>query len=112
MQFVANKLIALFYATEEQLADEPAYQSYIEETVPMEFAFAIDQAIYNGPGAGAPLGFNNSGAVLGVAKDSGQAAATVTTSNILGMWSRMWSRSRQNAVWLINQDIEPQLIPL
>jgi hypothetical protein len=25
------------------------------------------------------------------------------------MWSRMWSRSRKNAVWLINQDCEPQL---
>ena len=28
------------------------------------------------------------------------------------MWSQMWARSRANAVWFINQDIEPQLIPL
>ena len=28
------------------------------------------------------------------------------------MWSRMWGRSRQNAVWFINQDVEPQLYAL
>jgi HK97 family phage major capsid protein len=25
------------------------------------------------------------------------------------MWSRMWARSRSNAIWTINQDCEPQL---
>ena len=112
MQFVANKLISLSYATEEQLSDGPAWQSYIEETVPMELAFAIDVAIFSGAGAGQPLGFQNSGAVIVVPKESGQSAATIVTNNILNMWSRCWSRSRPNAVWLINQDIEPQLFPL
>jgi HK97 family phage major capsid protein len=28
------------------------------------------------------------------------------------MWSQMWARSRASACWFINQDIEPQLIPL
>jgi HK97 family phage major capsid protein len=112
MQFVANKLIALSYATEEQLADGPAWESYVNEAVPQELAFQIDTAVYSGPGAGAPLGFTNSGAQIVVAKDAGQTAATVTTSNILNMWSRMWARSRQNAKWYINQDIEPSLIPL
>jgi HK97 family phage major capsid protein len=112
MQFVANKLIALSYATEEQLADGPAWEAYVTETVPQELAFQIDEAVYNGPGAGAPLGFMNSGALLVVNKDAGQTAATVTTSNVINMWSRMWARSRQNATWYINQDIEPSLIPL
>lgn len=112
MQFVANKLIALSYATEEQLADGPAWESYVNEAVPQELSFQIDTAVYSGPGAGAPLGIQNSGAVVVVAKTAGQAAATITTTNILQMWSQMWARSRSNAVWFINQDIEPQLIPL
>lgn len=112
MQFVANKLIALSYATEEQLADGPAWESYVNEAVPQELAFQIDTSVYSGPGAGAPLGFMNSGAVVVVDKEAGQTAATIVTANIIKMWSRMWARSRASAVWFINQDIEPQLIPL
>jgi len=112
MQFIANKLIALSYATEEQLADGPAWAAYVNETVPQELAFQIDTAVYNGSGAGAPLGFMNSGAVVVVPKTAGQAAATISSANIIQMWSQMWSRSRLNAVWFINQDIEPQLLPL
>lgn len=112
MQFVANKLIALVYGTEEQLSDGPAFEAYLRETCPQEIAFQIDQAIFNGPGAGAPLGFMNSGALYVTPKDSGQTAGTITTSNILNMWSHMWAKSRQNAVWFVNQDIEPSLIPL
>ena len=82
MQFVANKLIALSYATEEQLADGPAWQAYVNEAVPQELAFQIDTAVYSGPGAGAPLGILNSGAVLVVPKVGGQAAATIVTANI------------------------------
>jgi len=112
MQLVANKLIALSYATEEQLADGPAWEAYINEAVPQELAFQIDTAVYSGPGAGAPLGITNSGAVLVVPKVSGQAAATIVVANILQMWSQMWAPSRKNAVWFINQDAEPQLYPL
>jgi len=112
MQLVANKLIALSYATEEQLEDGPAWEAYVNEAVPQELAFQIDQAVFNGPGAGAPLGILNSGAVVTVAKEGGQTAATIVTNNILKMWSRMFARSRANAVWFINQDIEPQLYPL
>ncbi len=112
MQFVANKLIALSYATEEQLADGPAWEAYVNEAVPQELAFQIDTAVYSGGGAGSPLGITNSGAVLVVAKVSGQTAATIVIANILQMWSQMWARSRANAIWFINQDIEPQLIPL
>ena len=28
------------------------------------------------------------------------------------MWARMWARSRPNAVWFINQNIEPQLFTM
>jgi HK97 family phage major capsid protein len=112
MQLVANKLTGLCYATEEQLADGMALEAYINEAFPDEFAFKIDDAVINGPGAGAPLGINTSAAPIVIAKESGQAAATIVTSNILKMWARLYGRSRQNAVWFVNQDIEPQLYPL
>ena len=44
---------------------------------------------------------------IDITKESGQAAATIVPENIVKMYSRMMNRS--NAVWMINQDIEPQL---
>jgi len=69
----------------------------------------IDDAIINGTGAGQPLGVLNSGCLVTVSKEAGQPAATILAENVIKMWARMWSKSRKNAVWFINQDIEPQL---
>jgi len=40
---------------------------------------------------------------------TGQGGATFIYENALAMWSRLLPRSKKNAVWLINQDLEPQL---
>ena len=56
-----------------------------------------------------PLGIISSKSLVTVPKVSSQTAGTVNIQNIVGMWSRCWGKSRQNAVWFINQDIEPQL---
>jgi len=112
MEIIAHKLIGMCYATEEQLEDGPALEAYIQKAFPDEFSFKVDDAILNGSGAGMPLGILNSGAVLSIAKDNNQAAKTVSTTNILNMYSRMFARSRATAAWFINQDVEPQLYPL
>lgn len=112
MELIAHKLIALVYATDEQLEDSTAFASYVDKVVPQELAFRIGDNIYNGPGAGTPLGVLNSGALITVAKDSGDSAATVSSPDIFNMWSRMWAPARKNAVWFINQDVEPKLWPL
>lgn len=112
IQLTANKLIGLCYATEEQLMDGPALEAYIGTAFPEEFAFKIDDAIVNGTGAGQPLGFQTSTATIVQAKDSGQATGTVSATNILNMWTRMWAPSRRTAVWLIEQSVEAALYPL
>ncbi len=78
MELVAKKLIALTYATEEQLVDGPAFAAYVDKVVPLELAFRVDDSIYNGTGAGMPLGFTKSGALLTITKDAGDAGGTVT----------------------------------
>jgi HK97 family phage major capsid protein len=112
IQFVANKLIGLSYVTEEQLEDGPALEAYIRMAFPDEFGFQIDKAIVSGSGAGVPLGFQTSTATIVQAKDSGQATGTVSATNILNMKSRLWAPSFKNAVWLAEQSVEPQLLPL
>ncbi len=72
----------------------------------------MDDAIINGTGAGRPLGILAAGCLVGQTAETGQAAATVVYENIAKMWSRLFARSQQNAVWLINQNVWPELFGL
>lgn len=104
-----KKVAGLCYATDELLADAIALQGVIMTALPEELVFLVEDAIINGTGGGMPTGILNSGAVLSVAKETGQAAATLLYENVLKMWARMWGPSRKNAIWLVDQSIEPQL---
>jgi HK97 family phage major capsid protein len=112
IELQTQKLIALCYSTDELLADAAALEAVISQAFAEEMMFKLEDAIMNGTGAGQPLGILNSGAVISVAKDSGDSTATVSTNDVLNMWSRLFAPSRQNAAWFINQDIEPKLFPL
>ena len=74
-----------------------------------EFGYQLDETIMNGTGTGQPLGINNAGCLVTQTAESGQGAGTVIYENICSMWSRLLPGARKNAVWLINQDVEPQL---
>lgn len=104
-----NKLTALLPASDELLEDAAGYESYIRAKVPGVMAHSINTAIIDGTGAGQPLGVLKSASVISIAKETSQPADTVWFSNINKMWSRMYAPWRRNAVWLINQDIEPSL---
>lgn len=104
-----KKLTGLCYATDELLQDAAALEMVLSEGFAEEFGFKIDDAIISGSGSGVPLGILNAPSLVTVAKESGQAAGTINVQNIINMWSRCYGRSRMNAAWYINQDIEPQL---
>lgn len=109
-ELVLKKLTGLFYATEELLSDSAALGAMSTQAFSEEFGFKIDDAIVNGTGVGQPKGILNDSAVyVSVSKESGQAADTVVAENITKMWARLWNGARRNAVWLINQDVIPQL---
>jgi HK97 family phage major capsid protein len=104
-----RKLASLCYVTDELLQDTVALGSIVEQAFSEEIAFKTENAIVNGSGAGEPLGIMNAGCMVSVTKENNQAADTVVFENILKMWSRAWGAGRKNAVWLISQDVEPQL---
>lgn len=112
IQLNLNKLMALYYATDELLQDTAAMDSILGQAFAEELNFKLDDAIVRGTGAGQPLGILNAGALVTVAKEAAQPADTVVAENIIKMWSRMMARSRANAVWLINQEIEPELFTM
>lgn len=103
------KLMALVPMTEELLQDNSAIESYLRMKAPAKMRAKLNTAIIRGTGVGQPLGLINGGATISVAKASSQDAATVWFENIVKMWSRLYSSCRANAVWLINQDVEPSL---
>ncbi|MBU0492232.1 MAG: phage major capsid protein [Chloroflexi bacterium] len=110
MNLELNKLLAFCYATDELLADSTALESVISQAFAEEMTYKVEDAVIRGTGAGQPLGIlNNSSVYVSVAKETGQDADTFTYDNAVKMWSRMWAPSRRNAVWFINQDVEPQL---
>ena len=104
-----NKLTALVGVTEELREDAAALNSLLPTLAAGRINNALNNAIVNGTGAGTPLGILQSNSLIAVAKESGQAADTVLYQNIISMWSRLYAPWRQNAVWLIHQDVEPQL---
>lgn len=104
-----EKCAALYYATEEELEDAEGLSGVLTQAFSEELNFVVEDAIIRGDGQGKPLGILNSAAFVSVAKETSQAAATLKTQNVLKMWSRLPARSKMQAVWLINVDVEPQL---
>lgn len=111
MELSLKKLTGLCYATDELLQDAAALEAVIRQAFAEEFGFKMDDAILSGSGEGEPLGILNSGALVKVEKEKDQKDI-VTVENLIKMWNRLWSKSRANAVWYINQEIEPYLYTL
>ncbi|SEG56301.1 phage major capsid protein, HK97 family [Bryocella elongata] len=110
MALQVDKLTVLTYATDEQLEDGPAWKAYVDAVVPDEFGFRVGDAIFNNPGNGSgPIGVAKSPAMLAIAKETGQTAATIVTKNVEKMYARMPSYLRAAAAFFINQDTEDQL---
>ncbi len=111
LQLTLRKLFVMINASDELLGDAQgiALEQYLFRVASEEINFVVSDAILNGTGSGQPLGILNSDCLIAVAKETSQTAATVNTTNIVKMWARLWAPCRQNAVWLIHQDVEPQL---
>lgn len=107
-----KKLFGLWHATDELLEDSTAMESVAQQAFSEEIAFVVEDEIINGDGASQMKGIMKSQALVSITKESGQAADTLVKENIDNMFARCWAPSRMNAVWLINQDVEPQLFSM
>lgn len=107
-----HELYAFVPMTDELLEDAPMLTTYLGQKAGEAFQFKLADLIMNGTGAGQLLGIMNSPALVTVSKESSQTADTVHADNIVKMWARMPAAVRSRAVWLVNQDVEPQLMQL
>lgn len=104
-----KKLTGYCALTEELKMDAPALSAWIGPAFKREFSFKILDAIVNGSGVGQPLGILNAPCAVTITAETGQGAATIVGQNIIKMWAARFGPNAANYIWMINQDIEPQL---
>lgn len=110
LQLNLNKLTCFGAMTSELLDDNSsAMEQYMLRAFGDEINFAISDAIIEGTGVGQPQGIIGAPCKISVPKEGGQLAATIVPQNVVKMFSRLFTGNLANAVWLYNQDIEPQL---
>ena len=102
-------LAALGYATNQLLRNASALQAIMERGFVEELRWLAENAVIRGTGAGQPLGIIGHAATVSITKEVGQTALTIVKENIDKMWARMLATYRAGGIWLINQDVEPQL---
>ena len=101
-------LYGILYVTNRMLRDAPALAAFAQRALREEFAFKLDQAIFEGSGSGQPVGIMNSALPITVAKEASQTAATVNANNLVKMLAR-FKGNMANAEWYLNPDVLPQL---
>lgn len=105
-----QELYVFAYVTDKLLRGAGrALTQFLERAASSEIVFLVNDAIVEGTGAGQPLGYKSSGAMVTIAKEGTQAAATVVTQNVNKMYARVPARLRMRARWFLNQDVEPAL---
>lgn len=104
-----QELYVFVYATDKLLRNASVLSQYINKKATDEIKFKMNNAIINGTGAGQPKGILNSACRVTVAKETGQAAATIVKSNIQKMWQRLLAKSQQRGYWFYDNSIFEQL---
>lgn len=105
-ELILKDIIGLAYVTDRLLMDAQALQAIYTKAFGEEFTFVMEDGVFNGTGAGQMLGILNSNAKVAVTRTT---SSHIKYEDIVNMYSRLWARSRMNAAWFINQDIEPDL---
>ncbi len=109
IQLSLHKLTGLCYISDEMIQDSPiSIEPYISNKFVQALKWNRNKVMLTGTGAGQPLGIQNSDALISASKDTGQAADTITYTNLVNMWARTADKS--NLVWIANHNTLPQLM--
>lgn len=104
-----EKMMGFAYATDELLQDASFMSGFFGRAFTLASTMLLEDGVVSGDGSGKPLGILQSGALIEVAKESDQGAGSLVADNILKMWQRALLKNRNNAVWLLHPDLEPEL---
>lgn len=107
-----HKLTALYYATDEEIEDAAvALGSNFNTAARRSIMWKTNQAVWAGNGIAKPLGITNANnkALIVIAKEGSQAAATVLHANLSKMYHRMTPSMRARAVWFMHPNVIEKL---
>jgi HK97 family phage major capsid protein len=99
-----HRLKCLVPVTEELQQDAPALSAWLEWKFGEAVREKMNSAIIAGTGLGQPLGILKAGALITVAKESGQAAGSLVGANLLRMFQRLLASSHGRSIWICNPD--------
>jgi HK97 family phage major capsid protein len=101
-----EKLMGFAYATYELESDSSFVNTLYTRAFQTAIQRSLEGAIISGDGIGKPIGILNSGSLVSVAKESGQAADTIVWENLSKMYHRGLDKSK--SVWLAHPDAHEQ----
>lgn len=111
-QLSLNKLTGFLKYSNELRADMRGGEKALINIAGKGLAWYRDLAYLKGSGVGKPLGILNSPSLITVSKETGQAADTVTYSNLTEMLAVLAPSSFSKAVWVCHISTIPQLLQL
>ena len=115
IKFEPHQLYVLCYVSDKLLRNAPQLEQFLSTRAADEINFKVGDAIINGNGSAQPRGVLE-GATdrprVQIAKETGQAAATINITNLEKMYARMPARYLSGAKWYVNQDVWPALLSM
>jgi HK97 family phage major capsid protein len=108
----AKKLTVYGQAPNEVFQDSIiSFEAFIAQALPQAITWFEDVGFMSGTGVGEPLGWltAKNAAAVSVAKETGQASASIVWENIVKAWARLLPSSMGKAVWVANNDTFPEL---
>lgn len=105
-----ERLTGLCYVSDKLLKNATFLGQELNQLFQEEFLFKVQDLIVNGIGAGTALGILNAGCLISITAETGQAADTIVSENVLKMFARFWPSGASNSlVWLANRNVFTQL---
>jgi HK97 family phage major capsid protein len=104
-----RKMVGLCYATDDVVVDAPLLGSVIAQAFAREFAFQLDDIMFEGAGGATGLGFMNGPGKVVIEKEQGQAGATIVKENLAKMHARLPASSHRTAEWWVSQSALPAI---
>ena len=105
INFVNNRLLIYTNISRDIWDDARKLERWLNVVALSEVRFMLDYAIVQGVTgtSAAPLGIVNGPGTVTVSKGS-TGSSSISTANIDAQWSAMYAGSRENCVWLANDD--------
>jgi HK97 family phage major capsid protein len=107
LELTLRKLGALGYMTDELVQDAAALGGELQAAFADELIFMVEDAIWEGNGAGQPLGILNAACWSAIAIETGQTLAgnPIVPQNLSKMWARIPPRLKAGAVWCVSSEM-------